>query len=133
MNYKLFYTDGSAIPNPGRGGWAFYDVMNKTMESGWLDGVTNNYAELYAVYRCLITCERETRVFIYTDSRLVIGWLAKGWNRNVKEIDAIVSMITDTIIALSLDVRYVKVKGHMNIKYNELVDAEARRQASKKY
>lgn len=130
MNYKLFYTDGSAIPNPGRGGWAVYDVLEKTLESGYLENVTNNYCELYAVYRALIKSTSSTRVFVYTDSRVVVGWLAKGWARNSEHIDSLVTMIFETIIALSLDVRYVKVKGHWGVQYNELVDSEARRQAT---
>lgn len=127
MEYKVIYTDGSARPNPGRAGWAFYDVLTGHLESGFLTHATNNYAELYAVYRAVLYCPDRCRCFIYTDSRLVIGWMAKGWARNNEQINEIVSMIHDAMISKSIDLRFVKVKGHIGVKANELVDAESRR------
>ena len=43
---KIFYTDGSASPNPGPGGWAIIDVNTKQpVKSG-----ANKVQELYELY-----------------------------------------------------------------------------------
>ena len=77
-------TDGSALGNPGPGGWAWW-VNEGVFEAGGLPGpVTNQQMELTALLR-LLAAYPDTPLVVYLDSRYTIDALTRwqfGWARN---------------------------------------------------
>ena len=81
------YTDGSCIPNPGKGGWAWIAIFSDGKEiqnSGSKQNTTNNYMEISAVLNCLTFFQnyKDYVLDIYSDSQLVINCSQKLWKRN---------------------------------------------------
>ena len=91
------FTDGSALPNPGPGGWGVVWV-----EAGEIRGqrhgshpkTTNNRMELTALIEAFRLLPDEAEVSVRTDSRLCVdtvetwapGWERKGWKKKGGEI-----------------------------------------------
>lgn len=127
------YTDGASVGNPGPAGWAA--LLNGELLCGGLEYATNNEAELYAIYQAIYHCAPGTHLDIYTDSKMAIGWLARGWRKNNPQIQALCDMIVATKNALNVSVTFHKVEGHSGIQGNEVVNdaaqAEALRQRAK--
>jgi len=127
------YTDGSALGNPGRGGYGIvlqYGKQYKELAQGYRL-TTNNRMELLAVIVALEMLKVAKRdVIIYSDSKYVIdsvvkgwvfGWIKKGfagkknadlWRRFLK-------------IYPKNNVEFQWVKGHANNPGNERCDALA--------
>ncbi|MDP9023559.1 MAG: ribonuclease HI [Actinomycetota bacterium] len=91
------FTDGSANPNPGPGGWgAVYVVGGEVVaqDHGHDPDTTNNRMELTAVIRGCDLVPPATQATVYTDSRLVhdtitkwaAGWERRGWTRKAGEV-----------------------------------------------
>lgn len=147
MSEIIIYSDGGCSGNPGPGGWGFVIVegldsvdgegrVKETIGSGGGKLTTNNRMELTAVIEALKLVSSEGRmagrpVSIYTDSQYVqkgiTQWIA-GWKRNgwrtaskepVKNQDLWVQL--DSLTA-ELRPRWVWVKGHAGIHYNEVCD-----------
>jgi len=95
------YTDGACKGNPGRGfSLAMFDIKNPDgTESGFsteskCDLTTNNRAEYEALIIALEELDKEAKfleesdidiklvVSMYTDSKLIVGHLNKGWRVN---------------------------------------------------
>ena len=78
-------TDGSALGNPGPGGWCWF-VDDQNYEVGGNPGpVTNNQMELVALTRCLLALGEERPATIEVDSQYVLNAVTKwhhGWRRN---------------------------------------------------
>lgn len=76
------YTDGSAIGNPGPGGYAAilrYQKHEKVL-SGAFQCTTNNRMELLAVIVALEVLKKKgQRIVVYSDSRYVVDAVMKGW------------------------------------------------------
>lgn len=134
---SVFYTDGSCIPNPGAGGWAFIRLANKDSICEWhIAGgermSTNNRMELTAVIEAL-QFSRTIENTIYSDSTYVINgikkWI-KSWERrnwiNVKNVDLWKMLIG---LTKGKKIRWNHVKAHSGDKYNELVDTLAKNKA----
>lgn len=133
----VVYTDGSAIGNPGPGG---YGVVIQTEEdeparelSGGCNHTTNNRMEMTAVIKALETLERTSRpVVLHSDSKYVVDALNKGWaqnwhKRNWHKSDGNPALNADLwqrLLPLSqaLDVRFVWVRGHSGNPLNERCD-----------
>lgn len=145
MSELAIYTDGGCSGNPGPGGWGFVIIdepaqigtpARETIRSGGEPSTTNNRMELTAVIEALQTVLlspqwRDRPVAVYTDSQYVQkgisewihGWKRNGWrtaskapvkNRDLWEaLDA---------AAGRLSLRWIWVKGHAGIAYNELCD-----------
>jgi len=86
-----FYTDGSAIPNPGFAAYGFYGIdENNTEISGYGPvGIkeTNNVAEIMAITNCLNYCNsinNELEVTINADSEYVLKCISSmdEWEKN---------------------------------------------------
>ena len=122
------YTDGACKGNPGPAGWAA--LVGSELISGAFPCATNNYAELYAIYEALSIAPPNSSVRIHTDSKLCIGWLAKGWKRNLEHIDQLVRAIRTVKDAKSLRCWIRHVKGHSGIAPNEQVDKVASLEAA---
>ena len=86
------FTDGSAKPNPGQGGWGFVwveDGVVRAHEHGHEPETTNNRMELKALIEAFRTLPEDAYVTLYTDSRLAVdtieswapGWEKRGWKR----------------------------------------------------
>jgi len=85
MTKLVVATDGSALGNPGPGGWCWF-VDPQNYEAGGEPGpVTNNQMELIALTRCLKAVGADTAVTIEVDSQYVLNAVTKwhhGWRRN---------------------------------------------------
>lgn len=96
---RIFYTDGSASPNPGPGGYAVVE-NGKPVALGSEDGETTNIRmEGSALIAALKLADGEETI-IYTDSEFWInvitkwapGWEAKGWKKSggaIKNLDLV--------------------------------------------
>ena len=132
----VFYTDGSAHPNPGPGGFGvvIVDPKGEVIETyaKHCDNTTNNAEEmkaiLYAAYRARLAGESAV---IYSDSAYAINtfsnwmynWERNGWVKGdgkVPENLEIVKAFFD--ISKIIEVTFVKVKGHSKNPFNELAD-----------
>lgn len=78
------YTDGSALGNPGPGGYGVVLRMedNSKELSGGYARTTNNRMELLAVIKALEALQRPCTVAVYSDSKYVIDALRQGWLAN---------------------------------------------------
>lgn len=78
----IIYTDGSALGNPGPGGYGIVLLSGphrREMSAGYRH-TTNNRMELLAVIVALETLKFEgLDVTIYSDSKYVVDAVTKGW------------------------------------------------------
>lgn len=133
----LIFCDGASKGNPGPGGWGALVAFDGRVEEigGAEEHTTNNRMELTAAVRALeeVAKQDATGVVVYTDSSYVIngitkwvkGWKARGWvtkektpvlNRDLwEELD-------DAVSALSTQVEWQHVGGHVGVAGNERVD-----------
>ncbi len=91
------FTDGSAIPNPGRGGWGVVWVTAgevREQRHGHDPQTTNNRMELAALIEAFKLLPEDATETIHTDSRLCVdtitkwapNWEKKGWKKKGGEI-----------------------------------------------
>ena len=142
----IIYTDGSAHPNPGPGGFGvivldndekIQYIYNKQFEK---EKVTNNQMELKAILYAFLnygvninTNEFTNNIpIIYSDSNYCVqtfnswmfGWANNGWVKSDKKtpenLDLIKAYYDWYQKGYRIDLR--KVKGHNGVKWNELAD-----------
>lgn len=132
---KILWTDGSASPNPGPGGFAVIDEeTGKPVALGKEPHTTNIRMEGLAMIAA-IKHAGEEGCEIHSDSEFWInvltkwadGWQARGWKKSKGEI-----MNLDVVKELyelyhQYPVKLVWVRGHVGTKYNELADEWANR------
>jgi len=118
------YTDGSASPNPGPGGWAFVAVFpsHEVQSNGREKYTTNNIMEMTAVMEALRAFKQQKLFHIHSDSMYVINCAQKIWQRkkNVdlwREFDELMKGKT---------IKWTWVRGHTGDYYNEMVDKLAK-------
>jgi ribonuclease HI len=134
----VYYTDGSASPNPGPGGYAVIKDNQPYIIGGEPGTSTTNIRmEGAAIREALIDADGE-ECQIYTDSEFWInvitkwaaGWEAKGWKKKggeIKNLD-IVQVVYPMYIRSRATLAWVR--GHEGDYGNELADEwanEARR------
>lgn len=138
MSELIIYSDGGCSGNPGLGGWGFVivDGEAETVRSGGEKMTTNNRMELTAVIEALRLVLAAPSwsvhpVAVFTDSQYVqkgISQWISGWKRNgwrtaskdpVKNKDLWVLLDE---LASRLQLRWVWVKGHAGVHYNEICD-----------
>ena len=125
---RIFYTDGSASPNPGPGGYAVIE-LNKPVALGSEEGDTTN---IRMEGRALIAAMKLANggpCQIYTDSEFwinvitkwAIGWEAKGWTKKggIKNLDLVKEAYE---LHQSSQAELIWVRGHMGDEGNELAD-----------
>lgn len=134
----IVYTDGGCSGNPGPGGWGFVvvDGTEETVRSGGDRATTNNRMELTAVIEALRLIVADPAksgrpVSVHTDSQYVQkgisewihGWKRNGWRTASKDPvkNQDLWMRLDEL-ATSVHPRWVWVKGHAGIHYNEVCD-----------
>ena len=139
MKKVTAYTDGACSHNPGPGGLAavlIYKGREKAF-SGFEPETTNNRMELTAVLEALKALKEPCEVDIYTDSAYIHNAFEKGWierwQRNgwktaakqpVENQDLWLGILEASAVHR---VRYNKVKGHADDKYNNMCDELARK------
>ena len=132
----IFYTDGSASPNPGPGGFGVVqvDIEGNILStySSRQNNTTNNEQEMKAIlYAACQGVLAKEDVLIYSDSAYAINtfsnwmynWERNGWIKGdgkVPENLEIVKAFFD--ISKIIEVTFVKVKGHSKNPVNELAD-----------
>ena len=140
----VIFTDGACSGNPGPGGWAavlvFKDKTHQIISGGEVY-TTNNRMELSGVIEGLklaisLGCDN---VEVRSDSAYVVnaiklGWMKKwslnGWKTiretDVQNKDLLVKL--QHLIKRVPKIKFVKVKGHSGIKFNELADEMAKKE-----
>ncbi|WIB65371.1 RNase H family protein [Curtobacterium sp. MCBD17_040] len=110
-------TDGSANPNPGPAGWAWY-VSASCWAAGGARNSTNNRAELAAVLNLLrATAGTGARLHILIDSKYVLGIM--GGNNASKNTDLVATLRAEMT---GRDITTEWVKGHRGNTLNEGAD-----------
>jgi len=131
------FTDGSASPNPGPGGWgAVYVVAGEVIgqDHGHEAHTTNNRMELTAVLHGVELVPTGTPAVVYSDSNLVVrtinewaaGWAARGWKRKtgpVENLDLVQPLYERVSARPELELRWIKA--HVGNRWNEYADALA--------
>lgn len=133
LNYFIVYTDGSCIPNPGSGGWA-YEIRNSMDEiidssSGFDKNTTNNRMELTAVIKSFQSdyIKSNSVVTIRSDSQLIINTMNKNWKK--KENTDLWNDLDEYKKSKNLRCEWEWVKAHAGIEGNENVDQKANQEA----
>ena len=144
MSIKI-YTDGSAAPNPGKGGYAATAIKDDIIIwwcSDYENDTTNNRMELKALIAAL-EYARDNNLFaipIYCDSSYAVriynewahnwaqnNWVRKG-NRAIENLD-LVKRIYGLSFSSSCEV--IHIRGHNGEVGNEICDALATKNAQK--
>jgi len=139
-----YYTDGSASPNPGPGGFAVILNGEPVVLGGEPDGgeTTNIRMEGFAIIAALKHSDG-ARCEIYTDSEFWINviikwspaWEKNGWRKKGGEIKNLDIVREVCPLYRNSKAKLVWVRGHVGHEGNELADHwanEARKQHLKK-
>ncbi len=139
--HVIAYTDGSALGNPGPGGYgAILQHGNHEKElSGGFRRTTNNRMELLAAIEALKALKEPCHVTLHTDSQYLVNamtkgwaqrWRRNGWMRNKKEPALNPDLWTELLDLCEVhDVDFVWVRGHAGDPRNERCDALAKQAA----
>ncbi len=147
----LLYTDGSALENPGPGGWAavmHYKGRQRARSQGYVR-TTNNRMELMGPSVALeqlveLVSQKklalETKVIVITDSEYLVSAMVKGWAKKWRKnawtkqngekaanIDLWKRILKCNDRLKSIEFRWVR--GHSNNSENNRCDAMAREAA----
>ena len=122
------YTDGSAVPNPGLGGWAYAVIAAGNVieeRSGHEPSATSNQMELRAIIEALKWLNPDTPAVLYTDSQLSIKVLTKQWR--AKQNRDLVQAAQRLLAKREVELRWVRA--HTGDRWNEYVDRLAKEAA----
>ena len=133
------FTDGSATPNPGAGGWGAVYVVDGVVRgecSGAEASTTNNRMELTALLRGIELVPEGTPAVLHSDSQLAVrtvnewapAWEVRGWKRKtgpVENLDLVQALVAALRARPELEVRWIKA--HVGHRWNEYADALASR------
>jgi len=131
------FTDGSATPNPGPGGWgAVYVVDGEVVaqDHGHQPNTTNNRMELTALLKGIELVPPGTPAIVYSDSNLAVrtvsewaaGWARRGWKRKtgpVENLDLVKPLFEAFQRRPELEIRWIKA--HAGNRWNEYADSLA--------
>ena len=129
------FTDGSATPNPGPGGWgAVYVVDGEVVEQrhGHHPDTTNNRMELTALIEAFDLVPEGTPATVYTDSKLCVdtitkwaaGWERNGWKRKtgpIKNLDLVKQLYAKAKARPELQLAWIAA--HSGNRWNEYADS----------
>lgn len=132
----IFYTDGSASPNPGPGGFGVVQVDTEgnilSTYSSRQDNTTNNEQEMKAIlYAACQGVLAKEDVLIYSDSAYAINtfsnwmynWERNGWIKGDGRVPENLEVVQAFFeVSKMIEVIFVKVKGHSKNPFNELAD-----------
>lgn len=122
------YTDGSANPNPGPGGWSVV-TATQVLIVGHSVHATNNRMEGTAILEALKWL-RGREAVIHTDSRLWVDtvnvwaprWALSGWRKADGGTPANVDLVQEIMRERRSGQTLWWVRGHSGIVGNELAD-----------
>lgn len=134
---NIYYTDGSASPNPGPGGWAVIKNDVPYLVGRDSGQTTNIRMEGYALAAALKDAGQNEDI-IYTDSEFWINVLTKwapNWERNgwkkkggaIKNLDLVCELYD---LFKNTNAKLQWVRGHEGDTGNELADEWANRARS---
>ena len=129
------FTDGSARPNPGPGGWGAVHVVDGEIIHqvyGHEPDTTNNRMELTGLIPALKFLKPDSDIQVFTDSDLCVktitqwaqGWEKRGWKRKdgpIKNLE-----LVKELYYLSKErpkVRLTWIRAHDGSLWNEYADA----------
>jgi ribonuclease HI len=129
------FTDGSADPNPGPGGWGAVHVRDDEIIAeahGHEPHTTNNRMELTALIAGFDLVPPGEHATVYSDSRYCVqlinewaaGWARNGWRRKagpVKNLDLVKALYERAQARPELELRWIKA--HDGSRWNEYADA----------
>ena len=128
MKKVVIYTDGSCIVGRKFGGWAAILIHPKGQKiiSGRATETTVNRMESQAVIEALKCLKEPCQVYLHIDSEIVGKGITREFGRKankdlwgqIEELEKI------------HDIHVIKVKAHSGVRYNNIVDREAYRQAA---
>lgn len=130
MHEITIYTDGSALGNPGKGGYGVVLMSGrhyKELSQGYRL-TTNNRMELLAVIVGLEALKfKGSRVTVCSDSKYVVEAVSKGWLQNWVRTRFKGKKNEDLwrrylAAAAEHEVRFVWVKGHADNRWNNRCD-----------
>jgi ribonuclease HI len=138
----VIYTDGSAMDNPGAGGYAAVirkGDRQKEIARGFAR-TTNNRMELMACIAALQHLEQKSQVLIFSDSKYIVDaieekhayrWRANRWMRSTREKVANVDLWKKLLtLCDEHDVDFHWVRGHAGNPFNERCDFLAKQAAT---
>lgn len=128
------YTDGGCSGNPGPGGWAAILIFKGREKeiTGFKPETTNNAMELTAAIEGLKSLKERCSVKLHSDSGYLINafekgwidkWMKNGWKTASK--DPVKNKeLWQELDELNKfhDIKWIKVKGHADNKYNNKCD-----------
>ena len=131
------FTDGSASPNPGPGGWGMVWVEKgeiQAEQNGREADTTNNRMELSALISAYETLPEDAIVVVYTDSRLCVdtitkwadGWERRGWKRKgspLKNLDLVKPLFALYKAHPNCSLQWIEA--HSGYRWNEYADSLA--------
>lgn len=126
---RIFYTDGSASPNPGLGGYAVIEARRPVALGSEPGETTNIRMEGYALIAAMTLAAGEP-CEVHSDSEFWInvltkwapGWQAKGWKKKGGEIKNLDLVKQAYELYEKSGTRLVWVRGHNGHDDNELAD-----------
>jgi len=131
---RKFWTDGSAIPNPGLGGWAVIE-NGKPVALGNEENTTNIRMEARALEAamklagnepCEITTDSEFWINVLT--KWAPGWEEKGWKKSsrgeIQNLDLVQALYE---LYKPDNTKLIWTRGHIGTHENELADEWANR------
>ncbi len=133
---KILWTDGSANPNPGPGGFAvieqLVDGSGKPVALGSAKDTTNIRMEGSAMIAAIKYagnegCEihSDSEFWINVLTKWATGWQARGWRKTTGEIKNLDLVKELYELYLNYPVKLVWVRGHIGTDLNELADTWA--------
>ena len=133
------YCDGAALNNGCKNSIASYGIVILLIENGNIIGwkqysgicepvnSTNNYAEITAALVGLKKITDKTiPVKVYSDSQYLVQTINSNWNINANK--ELWEKLFEEIRTFD-SVEFIKVKGHVGNKYNEIADNLANKEA----
>jgi ribonuclease HI len=144
MKTVTLFTDGSALKNPGPGGYGAVLVYGKHRKqlSGGFRRTTNNRMEIAAVIEGLRALKSPCTVTVWSDSQYLVnavskhwidGWQKRGWKKANKESVKNVDLWRRLLEAMGPhDVKFRWLRGHNGHPENERCDQLARNAAGRK-
>lgn len=129
---KILWTDGSASPNPGPGGFAVIEILDgnaKPVRLGKEKDTTNIRMEGSAMIAA-IKYAGDDGCEIHSDSEFWINvlekwspmWAKNGWKKKTGEIKNLDLVKELYELYNKYPVKLVWEKGHAGVKYNEMAD-----------
>ena len=131
---RVFYTDGSASPNPGPGGYAVIENGKPVALGSETGDTTNIRMEGMAIIAALKLaggkpCEIQTdsEFWINVITKWAPGWAAKGWRKSGGPIKNLELVQEAYELFGTADAKLTWVRGHVGHEGNELADEWANR------